>query len=141
MTQYGPDYDAGTDWTLEAKCLDKPTKWWMAEKGSRDDVDADSFRRAFFYCSTCPVKRECLEDDMFFETWKVNIRGVGEEPEWIYPMPEGIRAGTLAEERKKTRHLPKETRIPLLLAIAQNRYENMGMVSLEARQRQEEETA
>jgi len=125
-----PD-EAERDWTLDAKCLDKPVGWWLSEEGSRKGEISKQMRRALFLCAQCPVQKECLNDELFFENWKGNIRGKGEEPEWVVPMPMAIRAGTFAPERNATKHLDKEERIEWLLGMAAARYERLGLVSRE----------
>lgn len=127
MTTPVPEQTEGEDWTLQARCLDQPVNWWLAEEGSRKGEVTPIMRRALFMCAHCPVQRECLEDELFFENWKVNIRGRGEEPEWVVPMPMAIRAGTFAEERNKTKQMDKESRIEWLLGLAAARYSRLGL--------------
>lgn len=124
-------HDEDRDWTLDAKCLDKPVNWWMAEEGSRKGERTPIMRRALFLCAQCPVQKECLTDEFFFEDWKINIRGKGEEPEWILPMPMAIRAGTFPEDRKKTKDMPKDERVEYLLGLAAARYARLGLVGEE----------
>lgn len=48
-------------WLDQAACKGKPTSLFFIEKG-------DSYDVARTLCSTCPVREECLEDALSWET-------------------------------------------------------------------------
>jgi WhiB family transcriptional regulator, redox-sensing transcriptional regulator len=62
----GADTDEGSDWMLEARCLDADPEAFFPEKGG-------STREAKRICAACPVRDECLqyalENDERFGIW------------------------------------------------------------------------
>lgn len=50
--------DAG--WMIGAMCYGKPTRWWFPQHKDKAD-DVYNFKVAKRICTTCPVKKQCLE--------------------------------------------------------------------------------
>jgi hypothetical protein len=48
------------DWMIGAMCYGKPTRWWFPQHRDKAD-DVYNFKVAKKICSTCPVKKQCLE--------------------------------------------------------------------------------
>jgi WhiB family redox-sensing transcriptional regulator len=119
-------------WLDRAACKGKPSDWFVAERGSRKDRRPPIERRALALCAKCPVSDECLNYALDNEQFQFSVRGNGEEPENVSHWLEGVFAGTTAEDRKATRDMKREQRVPTLKFIAKMRYRQLGLVKEEA---------
>jgi len=65
-------------WMIGGMCYGKPTSWWFPQHGDKADA-VYNFRLAKRICSTCSVKRQCLEygiETNSFGVWGgVTLRG------------------------------------------------------------------
>jgi len=48
------------NWMIGGMCYGKPTRWWFPQHGDTAD-DVFNFKVAKRICSTCSVKKQCLE--------------------------------------------------------------------------------
>jgi hypothetical protein len=119
------------DWTTRAACLGKPTNWFHPEHGSRPELPPIS-RRALALCASCPVSDECLAHTLVEESIEFSLPHMGRAPEEIHHWIEGIRGGTLTEDRKRTRGMPAEQRMEKLKAISSARAKRLGLVKGDA---------
>jgi WhiB family redox-sensing transcriptional regulator len=79
------------DWTLDAECTrpgTDPALFYPSKGGSQID------RKALSICAACPVREECLEDAIAYESGKVGA-------EEIRPEAYGVRGGMVAKDRRR----------------------------------------
>ena len=56
-----PERGLPGEWADNAACKDAPTSWFYPRFGSRNTGEKSKIMNAKKLCSSCPVKRECLE--------------------------------------------------------------------------------
>jgi hypothetical protein len=127
------------DWHQEAACYGEPDpRTFFPEEHDRTLPSSGSLLLPLLICSTCPVRRKCLEEA--FASWDYHHgdrdrhtpRGVEERTRRGLPETTavacggnveaiGIWGGTTESERRAVRDLPKDEAIDLLYRTCEQR--------------------